>query len=130
MDLSLNQDINSVLKNNRFFPTIRTDGIVDDTTFIIYDGFTYLLDYRPTQEGSRVRIQYLNTKSKTPENILFLTNLLDTFAFTTTKNTVDSFSIGSYLDTLKKISSYDLPPLPISPPANMKIKFKIPKKPE
>lgn len=120
---SVRQTIDLILQKNQYFSEINTSGILADTVLIIYDGFTYLLDYQPIETNKRTRIQYINTSSKTPENILFLTSFLDTFAFNTHINKTDSFSIGAYLDTLKKISSYSLPPLPLSPPINPKIKF-------
>lgn len=124
---SIRTTIDSILKRNDYFPEISADGILRDTVPIIYDGFTYLLDYRLTKTNKRTQIQYINTPSKTPENILSLTSFLDTFAFNTFLNKTDSFPIGSYLDTLKKISSYDRPPLPLSPPSNPRVKFHAPK---
>jgi len=124
---SIRKIIDSMLLENKYFPEIRKDGM-PDTPLLVYDGFTYLLDYKIIGKD-RTKIQYINSSSRTPENILFLTSLLDTIIFKTQENKIDSFSIGVYIDTLKKISSYNLPPLPRPPrlmPHNLKF---IPPKP-
>jgi hypothetical protein len=125
---SVRKIIDSILYRNRYLPEIRTDG-VPDTPFLVYDGFTYLLDYKIIGKD-RTKVQYINSSSRTPKNILFLTSLLDTLIFKRQANKIHSFSIGSYIDTLKKISSYNLPPPPKRPPPpNIStIKF-IPPKP-
>jgi hypothetical protein len=126
---SIRKIIDSTLLENRYFPEIRKDGVVDiDTPFIIYDGFTYLLDYK-IKGRDRTKVQYINSSHRTPDNILFLTSLLDTIIFKTPGNRIDSFSIGVYTDTLKKISSYNLPPPPkrLPPPKIPAIKFIPPK---
>jgi hypothetical protein len=110
---SVREVIDSILLANRYFPEIRKDGM-PDTPLLVYDGFTYLLDYK-LEGKDRSKIQYINSSSRTPENILFLTSLLDTLIYKTPANKIDSFSIGSYIDTLKKISSYNLPPPPKPP---------------
>jgi hypothetical protein len=63
-----------MLLENKYFPKIRKDGVAD-TPFLVYDGFTYLLDYKIRED--RTKIQYINSSSRTPENILLLTSLLD-----------------------------------------------------
>ena len=110
--------INSILLENKFFPEIKTDGIAD-TPLIIYDGFTHLLDYKVIHKGE-AKIQYIYSSSRSPENIIFLTSFLDTFIDKTHSNKIDSFSIKSYIDTLKIISSFNLPPSPHPPPSNEK----------
>jgi hypothetical protein len=124
---SVRKVIDSMLLENRYFPEVRKDGM-PDTPLLIYDGFTYLLDYKIIGKN-RTKIQYINSSSRTPENILLLTSLLDTIIFKTQENKIDSFSIGGYIDTLKKISSYDLPPPPKHPPPPIidTIKFLPPK---
>jgi len=127
---SIRKIIDSMLIENKYFPEIRKDGLVDvDTTFLIYDGFTYLLDYKIIGKN-RTKVQYINSSHRTPDNIIFLTSMLDTIIFKMPGNRIDSFSIGAYTDTLKKISSYNLPPPPKRPPPpNIStIKF-IPPKP-
>jgi len=111
---SVRKIIDSILYRNKYLPEIRKDDVVD-TPFLIYDGFTYLLDYKIIGKD-RTKVQYINSSSRTPDNILFLTSLLDTIIFKAQANKIDSFSIGSYIDTLKKISSYNLPPPPKRPP--------------
>ena len=120
------QTIDSILLENKFIPEIKTDEVAD-TPLIVYDGFTYLLDYKIINKD-QAKIQYVNSSSRTPENILFLTSFLDNFINKTQTNKIDSFSIKSYTDTLKKISSYNLPPPPKRPPPiNKSIKFIPPK---
>ena len=97
---SFRKVIDSILLGNKYFPEIRKDG-VPDTPFLVYDGFTYLLDYKIIGKD-RTKVQYINSSSRTPKNILFLTSLLDTLIFKTQGNKIDSFSIGSYMDALKK----------------------------
>jgi hypothetical protein len=126
---SFRKVIDSILLENKYFPAIRKDGAVDaDTSFLIYDGFTYLLDYK-IRDSDRAKVQYINSSHSTPENILFLTSLLDTIIFKSPGKRIDSFSIGRYADTLRKISSYNLPPPPKRPrPPNIEsIKFLPPK---
>ena len=121
------QVIDSILLENKFLPEIKTDGIVD-TPLIVYNGFTYLLDYKVINKD-QAKIQYVNSSLRTPENILSLTSFLDNLIDKTQTNKIDSFSIKSYTDTLKKISSYNLPPPPKRAPLNDKsIKFIPPKK--
>ena len=123
---STRQIIDSILLENKFLPEIKTDGL-PDTPLIVYCGFTYLLDYKIINQAS-AKIQYVKSSSRTPENILFLTSLLDTLINKTHLNTIDSFSIGSYADTLKIMSSYNLPPPPKRPPPNDKsFRFVYPK---
>lgn len=123
---SIRQIIDSMLIENKFLPEIKTDGL-PDTPLIIYDGFTYLLDYKIINKTQAI-IQYINSSSRTPENIIFLTSFLDTLINKTHSNKIDSFSIKSYIDTLKKISSYNLPPPPEPPPPNDKsLRFTPPK---
>ena len=123
---STRQIIDSILLENKFFPEIKTDGIAD-TPLIVYDGFTYLLDYKVINKD-QAKIQYVNSSSRTPEKILFLTAFLDIVINKTHSNKIDSFSIQPYIDTLKKISSYNLPPPPKPPPPNYKsLRFMPPK---
>ena len=123
---SIRQIIDSMLIGNKFLPEIKTDGL-PDTPLIIYDGFTYLLDYKIINK-TQAKIQYINSSSRTPENIIFLTSFLDTLINKTHSNKIDSFSIKSYIDTLKNISSYNLPPPPEPPPPNDKsLRFTPPK---
>lgn len=119
---SIRQIIDSMLLENKFLPEIKTDGLLD-TPLIIYNGFIYLLDYKIINKA-QAKIQYINSSSRTPENILFLTSFLDNLIDKTQTNKIDSFSIKSYTDTLKKISSYNLPPPPKrAPPNDKSIKF-------
>jgi hypothetical protein len=111
---SIRQIIDSMLLENKFLPEIKTDGL-SDTPLIIYDGFTYLLDYKIINK-TQAKIQYINSSSRTPENIISLTSFLDSLINETQSNKIDSFSIKRYIDTLKKISSYNLPPPPEQPP--------------
>ena len=123
---STRQIIDSILLQNKFLPEIKTDGIAD-TPLIVYDGFTYLLDYKVINKDQD-KIQYVNSSSRTPENILFLTTFLGIVINKTHSNKIDSFSIQPYIDTLKKISSYNLPPPPKPPPPNDKsLRFMPPK---
>lgn len=117
---SIRTVIDSILLHNKYFPEIRKDGL-PDTPLLVYDGFTYLLDYKIISK-ERTRIEYINSSFRTPENILFLTSLLDTLIFRTEGNKIDSFSNGAYTDTLKKISSFNLPAPPKRPP-RLNIKF-------
>jgi hypothetical protein len=110
---SIRQIIDSILLENKFNPEIRTDGLAD-TPLIIYNGFTYLVDYSILGK-TRTKIQYINSSSRTPNNILFLTSFLDTVISKTKLNRINNFSIETYIDTLKKISSYNLPPPPLPP---------------
>ena len=124
---STRQIIDSILLENKFLPEIKTDGIAD-TPLVVYDGFTYFLDFKVINKD-QAKIQYVNSSSRTPENILFLTSFIDNLIDKTQINKIDNFSIKSYTDTLKKISSYNLPPPPKRAPFNDKsIKFIPPKK--
>lgn len=109
----LRNDIDSILIDNKYFPKRNFHDSVDTNT-IIYDGFDYLLDYK-LKGKEQTKIEYINTDMRTPENILHLTSLLDTFILKIDAVKCDSFSIGTYLDTLKIISSRHLPPPPIKP---------------
>ena len=123
---SVKHIIDSMLLENKYLPGInRTD--LPDTPLVIYNGFTYLLDYKIDTGRVRNKIQYINSSSRVPRNILFITSLLDTVIAQTKLNKTDSFSISAYIDTLKKISSYNLPPLPEPPPINKTgKKFRVP----
>jgi len=123
---SIRQTIDSIFLENKFIPEIRTDGL-PDTPLIIYNGLTYYLDYKITNKA-QAKIQYVNSSSRTPENILFLTAFFDTLINKTQSNKIDSFSIQLYIDTLKKISLYNLPALPKQPPPNGKSLRFIPAK--
>jgi hypothetical protein len=124
---SIRQIIDSMLLENKFLPEIKTDGLAD-TPLIIYDGFTYLLDYKIINKA-QAKIQYINSSSRTPENIIFLTSFLNNLINETQSNRIDSFSITPYIDTLKKISLYNLPPPPQQlPPNDKSIRFIPPKK--
>lgn len=123
---SIRQIIDSMLLENKYHPEIKTDGL-PDTSLIVYDGFTYLLDYEIVGKG-RTIIQYINSSSRSPKNILLLTSLLDTLISKTQLNKIDSFTIETYIDTLKKVSSYNLPPPPKRPPPDDKSLRFIPPK--
>jgi hypothetical protein len=111
---SVRQIIDSILSNNKYHPQIKNNQL-PDTPVLIYDGFTYLLDYK-LKDKAGVKIQYINASSRTPENILFLSAFLDTIISNTVDKKIPGFLIEkSYIDTLKKISSYNLLPLPIQP---------------
>ena len=119
---SIRQILDSLLLENKFHPEIRTDGL-PDSPLLVYDGFTYLLDYKLIDKA-QAKIQYINSSSRTPENILSLTAFLDIVINKTQSKRIDSFSIKPYTDTLKKISSYNLPPPPKrAPPNDKSIKF-------
>jgi hypothetical protein len=123
---SIRQILDSLLLENKFHPEIRTDGL-PDSPLLVYDGFTYLLDYKLIDKD-QAKIQYIKSSSRTPENILSLTAFLDIVIKNTQSNKIDSFSIKPYIDTLKKISSYYLPPPPKRPPPNDKsLRFISPK---
>lgn len=121
LDSHTRKIIDSVLVNNKYFPTV-----MPDTPLLIYDGFTYLLDYELTG-GNRAKIQYINSSSRTPENILFLTSLLDKEVYSSNLTKIDRFNIDDYTDTLMKVSSNDLPPPPIKATPLNNIKFIAPK---
>ena len=123
---SIRQILDSLLLENKFHPEIRTDGL-PDSPLLVYEGFTYLLDYKLIDKAQS-KIQYSNSSSRTPENILSLTAFLDIVINKTQSNKIDSFSIHPYIDTLKKISSYALPPPPKPPPPNDKSLRFIPPK--
>jgi hypothetical protein len=126
LDNSTRKIIDSILLENKYFPVAKTDGVLD-TPLIIYDGFTYLLDYK-LKGKTRTRIEYINTAKRTSENILFLTSLLAREISNNRLNKIDSFSTNTYIDTLKKISSYNLPPPPIKAPSKVDFpKFVTPK---
>ena len=108
------QTYDSLLLENKFLPEIRTDGL-PDTPLLVYDGFTYFLDYKIIGKA-RTKVQYINSSARTPANVLYLTMLLDLHIAKIHANKIDSFSIKPYIDTLKKISSYNLPPPPKPPP--------------
>lgn len=111
---STRQIIDSLLLANKFSPGLSTAGI-SDTVFLVYDGFTYLLDYKMIDKA-QTKIQYFNSSSVIPQNIQYLTDWLDTLISRTAATQTDSFSMGPYLDTLKMISSKDVPPPPIKTP--------------
>lgn len=117
----LRKRIDSVLIKISYLPNLKTDNI-SDTPLMIYDGFTYLLDYKLIG-SEQTKIQYINASSKTPKTILRFTSFLDSIVAKTKHTKCDSFSIGIYLDTLKKISSNNLPPVPIKP----SVKYESPK---
>jgi hypothetical protein len=121
LDNQTRKIIDSVLLNNKYFLTI-----MPDTPLLIYDGFTYLLDYKLTGK-SRTKIQYINSSSRSPENILFLTSLLDREISNRHLTKIDRFNIDEYIDTLIEVSSYDLPPPPIKAPPPKNIEFIAPK---
>ena len=101
--------IDSILLQNNYHP----DKLVD-TPLLIYDDFTYWLDYEITGKD-RVQFQYINSAYRTPENILFLNKFLENIATLTSKK-IDSFTIQPYIDTLIKLSSNNLLPPPKHPP--------------
>ncbi|MDX2282176.1 MAG: hypothetical protein NW218_21485 [Saprospiraceae bacterium] len=107
---SIRQIVDSLLLANKFFPGLSTAGIFD-TVFLVYDGFTYLLDYKMIDKA-QTKIQYFNSSSVIPQNIQYLTDWLNTLISGTAATQTDSFSMGTYLDTLKMISSKDVPPPP------------------
>jgi hypothetical protein len=127
LDTETRKIIDSILLENKYFPSIKSKEIVD-TPIILYCGFTYLLDYKLTGKD-RTRIQYINTSSRTPNNILYLTSILDREISRIQLKKIDSFNIDQYIDTLKKISSTDLPPPPRIPTPLKNIKF-IPPRPK
>ncbi len=104
-------DIDSILVENKYFPEIKPGNNLN-TPSIIYDGFTYLLDYK-LKGKEQTKIVYINSNLRTPENILWLTSYLDKIISSTKHIKCDSFSIGKYLDTLIKINSFNLPPPPM-----------------
>ncbi len=89
--------------------------IIPDTPLLVYDGFTYCLDYKIGNKATG-KIQYINSRSRCPENIYTLTAKLDALILNTRKNETDSFSLGAYIDTLKKISSFYNFPHPLKAP--------------
>jgi hypothetical protein len=103
--------------------------IIPDTPLLVYDGFTYCLDYK-IGKSDRTKIQYINAEERSPEDIISLTRKLDALILNTRRNEneIDSFSLGAYVDTLKRISSFDevLPPIKAPPPPPNQIKF-VPK---
>jgi hypothetical protein len=115
LDRQTREIIDSVLLNNNYILTT-----MPDTPLLIYDGFTYLLDYK-LKGKNRAKVQYINSSSRSPENILFLTSLLDREVSYRHLTQIERFNIDDYIDTLIKVSSYNLPPPPI------KIKFIPPK---
>jgi hypothetical protein len=115
---SSRQIIDSLLLENKFHPEIKTDGL-PDSPLLVYDGFTYLLDYKLIDKA-QAKIQNINSSSRTPENFLSLTAFFDIVINKTQSNNIDSFSIQTYIDTLKKISSYNLPQPPKRPVPNDK----------
>lgn len=117
---STRQMVDSLLLANKFFPGLSTAGI-SDTVFLVYDGFTYLLDYKMIDKA-QTKIQYFNSSSVIPQNIQYLTDWLDTLISGTAATQTDSFSMGTYLDTLKMISSKDVPP-----PPGKSVRFVAPK---
>jgi hypothetical protein len=108
---STRQIIDSLLFANKYFPGLNRAGILDALP-LTYDGFTYLLDYKMVDKA-QTKIQYLNTSSVIPQNLQHLTDWLDTIISKTAVTQIDSFSIGYYEDTLKMISSKDVPPPPV-----------------
>jgi hypothetical protein len=102
--------IDSLLLANNFFPGVSTAGI-SDTLILTYDGLTSFLDYK-IRDSAQIRLQCLNQSSVVPKNILYISDWLDTLIFRTVDHKTDSFSMGTYLDTLKMISSKDVPPTP------------------
>lgn len=125
---SIRQIIDSILLENKFLPEIKIDGL-QDTPLIVYDGFTYLLDYKIINKA-QTKIQYINLSARTPKNILLLTSFLDSVISQRIFKKIDSFAIEEqYIDSLKKISSYNLPPPPKRPPPYDKsLRFIPPKK--
>lgn len=113
--------IDSVLLENNYFPAI-TANVISDTPIIIYDGFTYLLDYK-LKGKDRVKIQYINSPSRSPQNMRFLTAILDKEIAAARLKKIAPFYIKQYTDTLIKISSSGLPPVPVGAPPLQKIKF-------
>ena len=93
------QDIDSLLFHiNNSKPII-----IPDTPYLVYSGFNYCLDYKIGEKDSG-RILYINSPERCPENILTLTRKLDALILNTNmkQNRIDSFSLGAYIDTLKK----------------------------
>lgn len=102
--------------------------IISDTPLILYDGFKYCLDYEIDKNNNQ-KIQYIENKGKCPESLLWLTRLIDAWILNTKKTEIDSFSLNSYIDTLKKISAFDkaIAPKKVTPPQDNQIKFVVPK---
>jgi hypothetical protein len=73
-------------------------------------------------DKAQTKIQYFNSSSVIPQNIQYLTDWLDTLISGTAATQTDSFSMGTYLDTLKIISSKDVPP-----PPGKSVRFVAPK---
>lgn len=74
-------------------------------------GLTYFLNYKIV-DSAQIRLQYIHHSSVAPKNILYLSDWLDTIISRTVVAQTDPFSMGTYLDTLKMISSKDVPPPP------------------
>lgn len=107
---STRQIIDSLLLANKYYPGLNSAGIFDSLP-LMYDGLTSFLDYKIV-DSAQIRLQYINQLSVVPQNIVYLTDWLDTLISKTAMTQIDSFSIGPYVDTLIKISSYDMPPPP------------------
>jgi hypothetical protein len=107
---STRQMIDSLLLANKYFPGLNSAGILD-TSPLTYDGLTSFLDYK-IGENAQIKLQYINQLSVVPKNILYLSDWLDTLISKTAKTQLDNFSIEDYIDTLKQISSPNLPPPP------------------
>jgi len=107
---STRQMVDSLLLANKFFPGLSIAGIFDSLP-LTYDGLTSFLDYK-IRDSAQIRLQYLNHSSVVPKNILYLSDWLDTIISSTVVAQTDSFSMGTYLDILKIISSKDVPPPP------------------
>lgn len=107
---STRQIIDSLLLANKYYPGLNSAGRLDSLP-LTYDGLTSFLDYK-IGDSAQIKFQFINQSSAVPKNILYLSNWLDALISKTAMTQVDSFSIGPYMDTLIKISSYDLPPPP------------------
>lgn len=107
---STRQIIDSLLLANKYYPGLNSARILDSLP-LMYDGLTSFLDYKIV-DSAQIRLQYINQLSVVPQNIVYLSDWLDTLISKTAVTQIDSFSIGPYVDTLIKISSYDLPPPP------------------
>jgi hypothetical protein len=107
---STRQMIDSLLLANKYFPGLNITGILD-TLPLTYDGLTSFLDYK-IGENAQIKLQYIHQPSVVLKNILYLSDWLDTLISGTAATQTDSFSMGTYLDTLKMISLKDVPPLP------------------
>jgi len=115
IDDSIFQIIDTICLKNTYKQKISISDIADTNDIIMYCGLSYCLDYK-LKGNKNTSIQFIQYKNKYPEKILNLGKILDSFIFENRHQYSKSFEVGYFIDNLKKMTSFNLPPPPSLPP--------------